>query len=464
MSRGSSSTTVVNTPAPRSAEEIQADQLRLAEMQRQNDLAAALLPNQQALIEQQSRLIQYQMDHQGDLDAYNAQQLKLAQLQVQNQIRDAAMQEQLAPMQLDFLKNQNQLAIQQMQSLTKTTQFQDKANEYTLAQMADADARLKARQANYSPEQEAADAEKERLRQQHLAEVNAEAADIQLENLKRGTKPTAEQEAFINQVYSGMQTAGETSIRRALTDTLQQINTEAAQASGLRPTDTPISRLSERAGIDANRGIEQLTAQTQSAKAQAMLNYPLAASQMTGNLANALQSGTQFATNYQQQLQQQAIANRNQAFNMPQSVGFATPQSLFGGGQGANLSFMNPTGQVNLNPNSLGLQVGISHQGGTTQTDQSTSSSGFGSIIGGLGGLATGAGNLGWRPFSDVRLKEDIVPMGKTAGGARLYSYRYKGDAQARIGVMAQEVKRLFPDAVEKSTSGFLTVDYAKVK
>ncbi len=58
MSRGggSSSTTVVNTPAPRSQEEVLADQPRLRrKCSQQRTPAEALLPNQRALIELQRR-------------------------------------------------------------------------------------------------------------------------------------------------------------------------------------------------------------------------------------------------------------------------------------------------------------------------------------------------------------------------------------------------------------------------
>lgn len=61
---------------------------------------------------------------------------------------------------------------------------------------------------------------------------------------------------------------------------------------------------------------------------------------------------------------------------------------------------------------------------------------------------------------SDVRLKEDITALGRTAGGLNLYRYRYKGDATFYVGVMAQEVARLAPAAVSSGVDGFLRVDY----
>ena len=459
MSRGggSSSTTVVNTPAPRSAEEVQADQLRLAEMQRQNDLAEALLPNQRALIEQQRALIDYQMKNQGKLDEYQDSQLKLAQLQIQASIRDQAMQEQLAPMQLQFLQSQNQLAIQQIESTKQTMAFNDENNKYILENARDAHNRLVARQKAYSPEEEANAAAEEARRASRMGALSEEAANIQLEALKRNGKPTDEQAAFLNQAYDAAQKTGESDISRYLQQTLRTINEETAQAAGLRSTDSPTLRLSERAGEEAARAQGDLATDIAGKKAAAMVSAGMGLQQLQGAGAANLQSlaGTQ-AQAYNQVLAAQAANNRNVAFNMPQPTGFAMPQA----GGNANISFMNPAGQVQLNPNSLGLQVGISHQGGTKQTNGRTSQ--WGVNLADAGKVASGIGSM--MALSDARAKDSVVPMGKTKGGAALYSYHYKGDKQVRIGVMAQEVRRIFPDAVVETPSGFLAVDYAKVK
>jgi len=50
--------------------------------------------------------------------------------------------------------------------------------------------------------------------------------------------------------------------------------------------------------------------------------------------------------------------------------------------------------------------------------------------------------------FSDERLKTDKKKIGKTDKGANIYTFRYKGDEQMRMGVMAQELEKLDPKAV----------------
>ena len=79
----------------------------------------------------------------------------------------------------------------------------------------------------------------------------------------------------------------------------------------------------------------------------------------------------------------------------------------------------------------------------------------FGIGIGGFGG---------GRRFSDIRLKEDIVPIGRLGNGIGLYRFRYKGDDHTvYVGVMAQEVQKIVPRAVSRDRDGFLRVDYDRL-
>jgi uncharacterized caspase-like protein len=71
------------------------------------------------------------------------------------------------------------------------------------------------------------------------------------------------------------------------------------------------------------------------------------------------------------------------------------------------------------------------------------------------------AGNI--RIPSDIRLKQDIVQVGDTAGGLPLYRYRYIGDPTFYVGVMAQEVAERVPEAVARGEDGYLEVDYGRL-
>ena len=72
-------------------------------------------------------------------------------------------------------------------------------------------------------------------------------------------------------------------------------------------------------------------------------------------------------------------------------------------------------------------------------------------MIGSIGGgVLSGAGFA----LSDKREKTEIKPLGKAGSvlGLKTYSYKYKGDDKRRIGLMAQDVQKVLPDAVEEVT------------
>jgi hypothetical protein len=74
-----------------------------------------------------------------------------------------------------------------------------------------------------------------------------------------------------------------------------------------------------------------------------------------------------------------------------------------------------------------------------------------------------GAGG-GGRHGSDIRLKEDIVPLMRLDNGIDLYRFRYKGsDHTVYVGVLAQEVMEVAPTAVSLGRNGYLQVDYDRL-
>lgn len=65
--------------------------------------------------------------------------------------------------------------------------------------------------------------------------------------------------------------------------------------------------------------------------------------------------------------------------------------------------------------------------------------------------------------MSDRRLKENIRLVGKLASGLKLYLYNYIGSRRCRVGVMADEVEKIFPRAVLMQENGFNAVDYSRI-
>ncbi len=73
-------------------------------------------------------------------------------------------------------------------------------------------------------------------------------------------------------------------------------------------------------------------------------------------------------------------------------------------------------------------------------------------------------GHHGGHHRSDIRLKQDIVPLERLANGLELYRFRYKGsDPTVYVGVMAQEVAKIDPSAVSRDSDGYLMVDYDRL-
>jgi hypothetical protein len=64
---------------------------------------------------------------------------------------------------------------------------------------------------------------------------------------------------------------------------------------------------------------------------------------------------------------------------------------------------------------------------------------------------------------SDIRLKRDIVEVDRLDNGVGLYRYRYQWSDQTYVGVMAQEVAQVVPDAVMQGGDGYLRVDYGRL-
>ncbi len=85
----------------------------------------------------------------------------------------------------------------------------------------------------------------------------------------------------------------------------------------------------------------------------------------------------------------------------------------------------------------------------------------FAGMGGGFGGGMGGGGRGGRR--SDIALKHDIALLGTLANGLGFYRFAYNGSDTAYVGVMAQEVERVRPDAVVRGRDGTLRVFYDKL-
>jgi hypothetical protein len=74
-----------------------------------------------------------------------------------------------------------------------------------------------------------------------------------------------------------------------------------------------------------------------------------------------------------------------------------------------------------------------------------------------------GGGFRGGGRRSDITVKHDIVLLGHLANGLGYYRFSYNGSDRAYVGVMAQEVQQVMPQAVVRDRDGYLRVYYDKI-
>ena len=81
-----------------------------------------------------------------------------------------------------------------------------------------------------------------------------------------------------------------------------------------------------------------------------------------------------------------------------------------------------------------------------------------------IGGIGSAVGTLGSAAImSDRRMKTDAKRVGKLDDGTPVHAYRYKGSPFMQLGVMAQEVERTHPKAVQRTRRGMMAVDYGRL-
>jgi hypothetical protein len=91
--------------------------------------------------------------------------------------------------------------------------------------------------------------------------------------------------------------------------------------------------------------------------------------------------------------------------------------------------------------------------------------------VSGAIGSAVGAGAGIWASKSDMRFKRNIHHIGNLPSGIKVYSFEYldefketADDDGIQIGVMAQEVLPIIPEAISMRPDGYMMVNYALVR
>lgn len=335
-----------------------------------------------------------------------------------------------------------QLAQKQLDQINSLQPFQQQLVQSAQADLARTGKLNAALDAAISPEDQAAAQAQQFKNANALGPMQVELAQMQLDALKNGGKATPEQIQQIAQATDASIAAGTNDINTQTKRGIGLISDELANSRGLRLSDSPIgseAALLARAGNDQ---IGSLTTNLRANQANAVLNYPLAVQGLQGGINTNQQSLNQNAEQFQNQLRQQAYTNRLAMTGQAQSGGIG----LAGIGSGGA---------------ALNSLTNARIASGSTDFSKKFGLADFASLAGGIGGAMSG-----YRA-SDPRLKTDFGVVGETRSGIKIHAYRYKHETHEdplRLGVMADEVKKILPNAVARHPSGFDMVDYGQVR
>lgn len=124
--------------------------------------------------------------------------------------------------------------------------------------------------------------------------------------------------------------------------------------------------------------------------------------------------------------------------------------------QNAPLNQLQQVGQL-LNPGYIQAVSGQTVTGTNSGVSQEKKSGGLFNSLLGVASVAA--------PFvSDRRAKTDIKRIGKTDGGLPVYTFRYKEGGPMQMGVMAQDVEKMQPEALGPMVGKYKSVYYAEVR
>ena len=170
------------------------------------------------------------------------------------------------------------------------------------------------------------------------------------------------------------------------------------------------------------------------------------------DISEQLQSATLQNAARQQALNEQVLA-QNQPLNVLQGISGNTPSFQLP-------NFPAPQSADVLGANQLAYQ-GALNAYNQQQQNQQTSLGGLFGLAGTLGGAALRSGAGAALLGSDRRFKEGIRRVGRLDNGLPVYLFRYRGDPRPLIGLMADDVELVAPEAVHL-IEGFQYVDYER--
>jgi hypothetical protein len=244
--------------------------------------------------------------------------------------------------------------------------------------------------------------------------------------------------------------------------TQQQSNQRQMAAMGVSPDSGRYAGITKTQ--DTNTALASAGAQNNAR--QIIRDKGIALKGDAANMGKGLASSTAAAYGIGTNAGSSAVQTNQQGNNNFYQNG-AVMQQGFGGAIGAN------SGAGSMLGNLYGNQL---NAWSAQQQANGASAAGLGSLVGtiGAGAMTGGAGSLGGLlasklSGSDINIKQNIKRIGTLDNGVPVYAFEYKQEYKdawghgMKIGVMAQEIENIIPEAVSLHEDGYKVVDYEKV-
>lgn len=302
---------------------------------------------------------------------------------------------------------------------------------------------------------------------QQQQQANAANAAMQAETSRFNTGETNAQSALRAQL--GQQAA---TTNAGAANSNAQLLAQLTQQAGTANANAENEAAATQAGFDqrtqeANQGAQNTAAATQAGFDQrtqeanqgaeiSALQRALEGAGLLGQLGTAQDASTRANTGLladlggqQRDIQQEQLQAPISLMQTQAGMLGGLPLNMFGGQTSTGTNTSNVAG------NDTTTQQGTVLSDGTTTTVKNPS------LLQGIGQGAESAAAL-MALFSDRRLKRNIKFLEKR-GDLNWYSYNYVWGGPRQEGVMADEVKKIKPEAVLRHDSGFLMVNYGSI-
>jgi len=219
-----------------------------------------------------------------------------------------------------------------------------------------------------------------------------------------------------------------------------------AQGYGQALTSGQFGNQAQAQNFGQNVTSQQLTNAAQGQNYSQGLNSANFTNAAQNQLFNQNLAGAQFANTAQQQALAQALQQRNLPIN--------EITALMSGSQIQNPQFT-PYSPTTVGAAPIAQTTQNAYQGALNNYNQQVGSNNANTA--GLFSLGAAAIPL----FSDRRLKSNIERIGTHKTGLGIYAYDIFG--KRAVGVMAQDVQKVMPDAIVYHPSGYLMVNYGRL-